>query len=100
MTIGNGSCHEESIMGTILANASKYLYPFIVEYSLIAAAFLYVLWNTAGQSSSTSKETPASGHDYTNGHTVTDGFSGLSRATSYQNFTALYSCLGSSKGQF
>lgn len=37
----NSLCQKESIMGSILQNASPYLFPFIVEESLIAAAFLW-----------------------------------------------------------
>lgn len=63
-------CMKENIMGTVLSDMSTYLYPFIVEYSLIGmlnlklinlfiikflsihktgAAFLYVMWNNIGR---------------------------------------------------
>lgn len=40
---------KDNIMGTILSDISPYLYPFIVEYSLIGAAFLYVMWSNIGR---------------------------------------------------
>lgn len=43
------SCQKEDIMGGILKTVSPYLYPFIVEYSLIGAAFLYVMWCNIGR---------------------------------------------------
>ncbi|XP_076319583.1 proton channel OtopLc-like [Tachypleus tridentatus] len=36
-------------MGNIVANSSLFLYPFIVEYSLIGAAVLYVMWKHIGK---------------------------------------------------
>lgn len=88
---------EDSIMGSILQNASPYLYPFIVEYSLIAAAFLYIMWSTIGKRYSMVYEenclSSVSCHQV-----PVDNLSTSSRSTSYQNFPALYSCLGSSKG--
>ncbi|RWS05055.1 otopetrin-2-like protein, partial [Dinothrombium tinctorium] len=41
-------CQREDIVGSVLAESSPYLYPFIIEYSLICAAFLYVMWKTIG----------------------------------------------------
>lgn len=42
-------CMKDNIMGTILSDVSPFLYPFIVEYSLIAAAFLYIMWSSIGR---------------------------------------------------
>ena len=46
-------CMKDNIMGTILSDISPYLYPFIVEYSLIGAAFLYVMWSNIGRLTNT-----------------------------------------------
>ena len=90
-------CQKNSIMGSILQNASPYLYPFIVEYSLIAAAFLYIMWFTIGKRYSMVYEenslSSVSCHQM-----PVDSLSTSSRSSSYPNFPALYSCLGSSKG--
>ena len=90
-------CQQDSIMGSILQNASPYLYPFIVEYSLIAAAFLYIMWSTIGKRYSMVYEenclSSVSCHQV-----PVDSLSTSSRTSSYQNLPALYSCLGSSKG--
>lgn len=90
-------CKTDNVMGSILLNASPYLYPFIVEYSLIAAAFLYIMWASIGKkylSTYDDLNAPVSPC-----HPVqVDDFSSSSRTSSYQNLSALYSCLGSSKG--
>lgn len=90
-------CQKDSIMGSILQNASPYLYPFIVEYSLIAAAFLYIMWCSIGKRySMVCEENSLSSVSC---HQVpVDSLSTSSRTSSYHNLPALYSCLGSSKG--
>lgn len=91
-------CQQDSIMGSILQNASPYLYPFIVEYSLTAAAFLYIMWSfgIGKRYSMVYEENCLSSVSC---HQVpVDNLSTSSRTSSLQNFPALYSCLGSSKG--
>ena len=42
-------CHSHSyIMGNVFHNASPYLYPCTIEYSLICAAILFVMWKNVG----------------------------------------------------
>lgn len=92
------ACQQDSIMGSILQNASPYLYPFIVEYSLTAAAFLYIMWSfgIGKRYSMVYEENCLSSVSC---HQVpVDNLSTSSRTSSLQNFPALYSCLGSSKG--
>lgn len=36
-------------MGTIVQDSAPYLFPFIVEYSLIGAAVVYVMWRHIGR---------------------------------------------------
>jgi hypothetical protein len=43
------SCERVNIMGTIVQDATPYLYPFIIEYSLIGAAVIYVMWKHIGR---------------------------------------------------
>jgi len=43
------SCNRINIMGTIVQDASPYLYPCIIEYSLIGAAVIYVMWRHIGR---------------------------------------------------
>ncbi|KAJ8321933.1 hypothetical protein KUTeg_000404 [Tegillarca granosa] len=43
------SCYWSDSIGKILMAASPYLYPFCVEYSLICAAILYVMWQNVGK---------------------------------------------------
>lgn len=45
------SCGRVNIMGTIVKDAAPYLFPFIIEYSLIGAAVIYVMWKHIGRQS-------------------------------------------------
>lgn len=47
-TVSN-SCGRVNIMGTIVQDAAPYLFPFIIEYSLIGAAVIYVMWKHIGR---------------------------------------------------
>ncbi|CAH0561215.1 unnamed protein product [Brassicogethes aeneus] len=50
-TIGNSTdtCGRVNIMGTIVNDSAPYLFPFIIEYSLIGAAVIYVMWKHIGR---------------------------------------------------
>lgn len=43
------SCGRVNIMGNIVPDSAPYLYPFIIEYSLIGAAVIYVMWKHIGK---------------------------------------------------
>lgn len=43
------SCERVNIMGTIVQDSTPYLYPFIIEYSLIGAVVIYVMWKHIGR---------------------------------------------------
>ncbi|KAG5895146.1 hypothetical protein JTB14_007317 [Gonioctena quinquepunctata] len=45
---GSNSCGRVNIMGSIVEDAGPYLYPFIIEYSLIGAAVIYIMWKHIG----------------------------------------------------
>ncbi|XP_034246096.1 proton channel OtopLc isoform X2 [Thrips palmi] len=42
------SCVRINIMGNIVRDAAPYLYPFIIEYCLIGAAVVYIMWRHIG----------------------------------------------------
>lgn len=42
-------CGRVNIMGTIVQDSAPYLYPFIIEYSLIGAVVIYVMWKHIGR---------------------------------------------------
>lgn len=42
-------CRRLNIMGELVQNASPFLFPCTIEYSLICAAILYVMWKNIGQ---------------------------------------------------
>lgn len=45
----SNSCGRVNIMGNIVQDAAPYLFPFIIEYSLIGAAVIYVMWKHIGR---------------------------------------------------
>ena len=45
---GNVSCGRNVFLGDVIMEAAPFLYPFLIEYSLIGAAVLYVLWAHIG----------------------------------------------------
>ena len=46
----NRSCIRMEIMGSIVSKSAPYLYPFIIEYSLISACVLFIMWKHIGRS--------------------------------------------------
>lgn len=78
-------CQKQDIMGSIVSDSSPFLFPFIVEYSLIGAAVLYVMWKNIGKD-------PVF-------HGNPEYEDGLSRASSVQTLPKM-NCAGSSKGLF
>ena len=44
----NFTCGRTAIMGDIFKFSGPYLYPFVIEYSLIAAAVLFAMWKNIG----------------------------------------------------
>ncbi|CAH1127289.1 unnamed protein product [Ceutorhynchus assimilis] len=46
----NGTyCNKLNIMGSIVEDSAPYLFPFIIEYSLIGAAVIYCMWKHIGR---------------------------------------------------
>ncbi|XP_046578538.1 proton channel OtopLc-like [Haliotis rubra] len=42
------SCHWDAMMGKVVEQAAYYLYPCTIEYSLISAGILYLMWKNVG----------------------------------------------------
>jgi hypothetical protein len=42
------SCFNDNTLGKLWTSSMPYLFPFIVEYSLIAAAVTYIMWKNVG----------------------------------------------------
>ncbi|ODN03693.1 Otopetrin-2 [Orchesella cincta] len=45
----NVSCERFLYMGTIVNDAAPYLFPVVIEYSLIAAAVVFIIWRNIGR---------------------------------------------------
>ncbi|XP_012937444.1 uncharacterized protein LOC101847490 [Aplysia californica] len=43
------NCHWDAMMGKVVEKASVYLYPCTIEYSLVCACVLYVMWSNVGE---------------------------------------------------
>ncbi|CAG5136185.1 unnamed protein product, partial [Candidula unifasciata] len=43
------SCNVDAMMGKVVENSSVYLYPCTIEYSLVCACVLYVMWTNVGE---------------------------------------------------
>lgn len=48
-TVDPETCGRINIMGSIVQDSAPYLFPFIIEYSLIGAAVIYVMWRHIGR---------------------------------------------------
>ncbi len=49
MPFNNYTCGRIPHMGDIVKYTSPYLYPFVIEYSFIAAAVLLAMWKNIGK---------------------------------------------------
>ncbi|KAK6167422.1 hypothetical protein SNE40_021456 [Patella caerulea] len=45
----NKSCHWSDMMGQAVESAGPYLYPCTIEYSLMCAGILYIMWKNVGE---------------------------------------------------
>ena len=45
----NFTCGRIDLMGNIVTKSAPYLYPFVIEFSLIVAAILLVMWSRIGK---------------------------------------------------
>jgi len=55
-------CRRTNIMGSLVQDASPFLFPCTIEYSLICAAILYVMWKNIGQQQRKPQQLPAAQH--------------------------------------
>ncbi|KAL0134394.1 hypothetical protein PUN28_001287 [Cardiocondyla obscurior] len=51
-------CRRTNIMGSLVQDASPFLFPCTIEYSLICAAILYVMWKNISKTGFTQPATP------------------------------------------
>jgi hypothetical protein len=45
----NTTCQRTMYMGPVVDDAAPYLFPVVIEYSLIAAAVVFVMWRNIGR---------------------------------------------------
>lgn len=51
-------CRRTNIMGSLVQDASPFLFPCTIEYSLICAAILYVMWKNISKAGIAQPATP------------------------------------------
>uniref|UniRef100_A0A182MZX6 Otopetrin n=1 Tax=Anopheles dirus TaxID=7168 RepID=A0A182MZX6_9DIPT len=87
------SCGRVNIMGTIVQDSAPYLYPFIIEYSLIGAAVIYVMWKHIGRYPKFTNEEDLE-------HRLEVMLSRRAVVMAQQARTGRVDCVGASKGLF
>ncbi|XP_052856718.1 proton channel OtopLc isoform X5 [Drosophila gunungcola] len=92
-TLNSTACGRIDIMGTIVYDSAPYLYPFIIEYSLIGAVVLYVMWKHIGRY-------PGRMNDEDLEHRLEVMLSRRAVAMAQQARSGRVDCVGSSKGLF
>ncbi|KAL9880539.1 proton channel OtopLc isoform X5 [Glossina fuscipes] len=92
-TLNSTACGRVDIMGTIVYDSAPYLYPFIIEYSLIGAVVLYVMWKHIGRY-------PGRLNDDDLEHRLEVMLSRRAVAMAQQARSGRVDCVGSSKGLF
>ncbi|XP_044252184.1 proton channel OtopLc isoform X4 [Drosophila takahashii] len=92
-TLNSTACGRIDIMGTIVYDSAPYLYPFIIEYSLIGAVVLYVMWKHIGRY-------PGRMNDEDLEHRLEVMLSRRAVAMAQQQRSGRVDCVGSSKGLF
>lgn len=88
----NLSCGRVNIMGTIVQDSAPYLYPFIIEYSLIGAVVIYVMWKHIGRYPKITEEDLE--------HRLEIMLSRRAVAMAQQAQIGRVDCIGASKGLF
>ncbi|CAG5120204.1 unnamed protein product [Candidula unifasciata] len=56
-TMSEINCRWDAMLGKIVESSSVYLYPCIIQYSLICACVLYVMWSNVGDGNNGVKRT-------------------------------------------
>lgn len=92
-TLNSSACGRIDIMGTIVYDSAPFLYPFIIEYSLIGAVVLYVMWKHIGRY-------PGRLSDDDLEHRLEVMLSRRAVAMAQQARSGRVDCVGSSKGLF
>ncbi|CAG7825539.1 unnamed protein product [Allacma fusca] len=99
----NATCNTSSYMGTIVPDAAPYLFPVVIEYSLIAAAVVFIIWRNIGRGVPT--KTTAEDGDESQQECWEMGTESYSRYTGGGPDGSLSAvgpvdCIGASKGLF
>ncbi|XP_061185369.1 proton channel OtopLc-like [Saccostrea echinata] len=72
-------CNRNSLMSDVVETSSSYLYPCTIEYSLICAGILYVMWRNIGKGGRTHEEVTSEEESKAKSHRMTVDCSRSSR---------------------
>nr|XP_012138361.1 PREDICTED: otopetrin-2 isoform X7 [Megachile rotundata] len=61
-------CRRTNIMGSLVQDASPFLFPCTIEYSLICAAILYVMWKNISKAAFSQPKTPPGSRHHTHAY--------------------------------
>ncbi|XP_046141571.1 proton channel OtopLc-like isoform X3 [Osmia bicornis bicornis] len=61
-------CRRTNIMGSLVQDASPFLFPCTIEYSLICAAILYVMWKNISKAGFSQPKTPPGSRHHTHAY--------------------------------
>lgn len=79
-------CRRTNIMGSLVQDASPFLFPCTIEYSLICAAILYVMWKNISKVGFTQPTTPPGSRHHAHAYRYSDN----TFAYGYNNNTRLH----------
>lgn len=65
-------CRRTNIMGSLVQDASPFLFPCTIEYSLICAAILYVMWKNISKIGFTQPTTPPGSRHHAHAYRYSD----------------------------
>ncbi|XP_068085981.1 proton channel OtopLc-like [Anabrus simplex] len=90
-------CRRTNIMGSLVQDASPFLFPCTIEYSLICAAILYVMWKNISRPATSTVKIGAGGREG-----IVAGARGDLAHSAYKRSPHHYSvdCAGAHKGLF
>ncbi|XP_021961240.1 proton channel OtopLc isoform X3 [Folsomia candida] len=96
----NTTCERTMYMGPVVDDAAPYLFPVVIEYSLIAAAVVFVMWRNIGRNipAKTNGEEGDEGQQEWEGGA--DSYSRYAAGGEGTSPTGPVDCVGASKGLF
>ncbi|KAK3800912.1 hypothetical protein RRG08_060259 [Elysia crispata] len=95
------ACQPDAMMGKLVESSSVYLYPCTIEYSLVCACVLYIMWSNVGGGAATTKLRHESGSEMSVDETEDDeNYEDDEEEDLGKSHRMSVDCAGSSQGLF